>query len=559
MVSASRRRAEKARMPSDSFRPKFPVDPFAAATVREPWFVRPEALPSIAHQARRDVILVLGAPSTSDLTALLNSRHLANSLLILASHNPPPIPHTTLPTVRILRLDNPLAIEHAGAVRFVNVLEWAERVARLWRKYGGYGAVELSEDDDGVEHLTPPSILRFRSSQSTPSSPRSSSTQLSDPRASSAYLEPYGGAGRPRSLSAKILGRARHMTLPAVDPSQRPFDGLVNFLPPDVSDKALLKQAILVTTISRPFVISSRPRLDERRTRKSILSTRSSTSVYLPPTPPYQSGESLPSLSLMPTKAHLIHVLPVETRSVDSFPRSKLVQSLESFLLSFGIPTSLDIHGANDNLSDRLRPYIMPTHSLGITISTRSSAASTSPYGSWPSDCTFAELVLCGSLDGDDVLHGQQPRTHMRTTPRALLSQASDVILLAEDAPTPPAVVVSQSDPGQSSGTFGGGRFARDNSASPAAAPSFAAFRSASLSSGSPLAKSERSSSFGGLPTPPDSEEEGAEACSEDLQYRPRKPLSSASTGRLADVAPAVKQKRARWKFWARPAKVPAR
>lgn len=60
MASASRRRAEKARMPSDTFRPKFPVDPFAAATVREPWFVRPEALPSIAYQAKRDVILVLG-------------------------------------------------------------------------------------------------------------------------------------------------------------------------------------------------------------------------------------------------------------------------------------------------------------------------------------------------------------------------------------------------------------------------------------------------------------------------------------------------------------------
>ena len=468
--------------------------------------------------------------------------------------------------MRILRLQSPLAIEHAGAVRFVNVLEWAERVARLWRKYGGYGAVELSEDDDGLEYLTPPSILRFRSSQSTPSSPRSSSTQLSDPRASSAYLEPYGGAGRPRSLSAKILGRARQMSLPAVDPSQRPFDGLINFLPPDVSDKALLKQAILVTTISRPFVISSGPRPDERHKRKSILSTRSSTSVYLPPTPPYQSGESLPSLSLMPTKAHLIHVLPVETRSVNSFSRSKLVQSLESFLLSFGIPTSLDVHGANDNLADRLRPYIMTTYSLGIPISTRSPAASTSPYGSWPSDCTFAELVLCGSLDGDDVLQAQQPRAHMRTTPRALLSQASDVVVLAEDAPMPPAVVVSQSDPGQGSGTFGGGsgRSARGNGSAPSpAAPSppmpatFAAFRS--VSSGSPLAKGERSASFGGLPTPPDSEEEGAEACAEDLQYHPRKPLSSASTGKLADVGPEVKQKRARWKFWVRSAKVHAR
>ena len=53
--------------------------------------------------------------------------------------------------MRILRLGGPLAIEQAGAVRFVNVLEWAERVARLWRKYGGYGAAELTGEDDGLD------------------------------------------------------------------------------------------------------------------------------------------------------------------------------------------------------------------------------------------------------------------------------------------------------------------------------------------------------------------------------------------------------------------------
>ena len=496
------------------------------------------------------------------MDALLTSKHLSNSLLIIASHNPPPIPHTTLPTVRILRLANPLAIEQAGAVRFVNVLEWAERVARLWRKYGGYGAVELSQEDDGLDYLTPPPILRFKSSQSTPSSPRSSTTHLSDSRSSS-YLEPYGTTGRPRSVSAKILGRARQLSLPAVDPSQRPFDGLVNYLPTDVSDKALLKQSILVTTISRPFLISSGPRLDQRARRKSILSSRSSTSVYLPPTPPFQSGESLSSLSVLSTKAHLIHVLPIETRSFNSFARSKLVQSLEAFLLSFGTPTSLDIHGSKDDLADRLRPYIMTPYSMGLTISTGSSAASTSPYSSWPSDCKYVELVLCGSLDGDDTpphtSSGQKGRL-TRTTPRALLAQASDIVLLAEDAPLPPAVVVSQSEPGQRSGTFpsASANPMRDSSISPTASPSmpatFAAFRS--VSPGSPLARGERSTSFGGLPTPPDSEESGAEYGSEDVQYRPRKQFApSSSVAHLPEVASEVKQKRARWKFWSRPSK----
>lgn len=96
------------------------------------------------------------APSAKDLKPLLSSKHLSNSLLIIATHEPPAIPHTALPTIRILRLKAPLAIEQSGAVRFVNVLEWAERVARLWRKYGGYGAAELSEDSDGQDYLPPP-------------------------------------------------------------------------------------------------------------------------------------------------------------------------------------------------------------------------------------------------------------------------------------------------------------------------------------------------------------------------------------------------------------------
>lgn len=61
MASTSSRRTEKAHANPDTFRPKFPLDPFVAATAREPWFVRPDSLPSaVASQARRDVLLVLG-------------------------------------------------------------------------------------------------------------------------------------------------------------------------------------------------------------------------------------------------------------------------------------------------------------------------------------------------------------------------------------------------------------------------------------------------------------------------------------------------------------------
>ncbi|EKM58012.1 uncharacterized protein PHACADRAFT_206855 [Phanerochaete carnosa HHB-10118-sp] len=560
MASMSRRRTQKARA-SDTFRPKFPIDPFAAATVREPWFIRPDSLPSAASQARRDVILVLGAPSPQDLDALLTSKHLANSLLIVASHEPPIIPHTALPTVRMLRLDGPLAIEQAGAVRFVNVLEWAERVARLWRKYGGYGTAELKEEDDGLDYLTPPSILRFRSTHSTPSSPRSSTTQLSaDPRASISTLE-FGRPGRPRSVSSRILGRTRQRSLPAADPSQRPFDGLINFLSSEVSDKALLKQTILVTTISRPFLVPSGSPPSERGRRKSIMGPKSSTSVYCPPTPPNHSRDSLTSVSPIPTKAHLIHALPAESRSLDSFARSKLVQGLEAFLLSFGSPTTLDFHGAGDDLTDRLQPYIMTARSLGRPFSTGTSATSTSPYGSCSSDCTLAELVLCGSLDGDDLpSHLQSDRTRAlvtRVTPRALLTQASDVVLLVDDAP---AVVVSQSDPGHMGSTPPKARrLPRQNSMASTAStpPSSAPVTPSSLRSTSPrspLAKGDTITSLAGLPTPPDSEESGAENGAEDIAYSPRKQIPASPSANSSEDSSAVelRLKKMRWKFWNR-------
>ena len=507
------------------------------------------------------------APSTKDLDALLSSKHLANSLLVIATHQPPEIPHTTLPTVRILKLLNPLELEHAGAVRFVNVLEWAERVARLWRKYGGYGSAELGEDSDGQEYIPTPTFWRFRNSQSVPPSPRTSASNLSTSRGSvySGFLTPDGDQrpkSRARSFSSRILSRARQVSLPTVDPLQRPFDALINFLPKDVPDKALLKQAILVTTISRPFLIASSFG-DGRSSRKSKLSSRSSTSVYLPLTPPYQSGESLPSLMLGPTRSHLTHVLPVETRSFNSFARSKLVQSLESFLLSFGYPTQYDVKGAPDDY-ERPRPYIMTSTSLGEAIDVGSIAsAPSSPYESWASDCTLVELVLCGCLDGEDPspvlrdLKGKAPadmKVLAQAIPRALLTRASDVVVLPEDAPTPPAVTVSQSDPGYGGTTpvFSSGPTHRQMA--PHSTPSTTQ-RSTSSSVASPAKPAGPTSPLANksLPTPPDSEESGTESGpGEGLQPSARNQPPTV----LID-SENVRPRRQRWKFWKRPGRVP--
>ncbi|KAI0346433.1 hypothetical protein BDW22DRAFT_756460 [Trametopsis cervina] len=537
----------KPKIASSTFRPKFPLDPFAAATARDPWFIRPDVLPSPTTSLRRDVLLVLGAPSTTDLEPLLSSKYLANSLLILATHQPPAIPHTTQPTVRILKLTEPLSIEHAGAVRFVNVLEWAERVARLWRKHGGFGAAQLAEESDGHEFLPPPSLWK-KGTQSMPPSPRSSASNLSSLRASNASgfltTDPSSSFSRARPHSmTRLLSRARTPSLPAVDPSQRPFDALINYLPPTVPDKSLLKQAILVTTISRPFLIASSPRPAAAR-----LSSRSATSVYLPPTPPFQSGDSLPSsLFLPPARAHIIHVLPSSSYDAHAHARSKLVQSLEGFLLSFGFPTALDGARAPDD-ADRPRPFIMPSSSLGEPLGS-AAEASTSPYGAWPQDCSLVELVLCGSLDGDDPYTSgggggspQGARILAQNAPRALLVRPADVVVLAEDAASPPAVTVSQSDPGYYGG--GGGATAKTKT----------------KGSGSPLAKGD----LYALPTPPDSEESGAE--SSEPVYFGRSDTSvgagAGAGGREGESREREREagggqgegmvKKSRWKFWKR-------
>lgn len=159
------------------------------------------------------------------------------------------------------------------------------------------------------------------------------------------------------------------------DPTQRPFDAIVNFLPHDLPEKAMLKHAILVTTISRPFLVAavpasiaaslssptllgspipganptggsgqSTPKGTERR--KSVLKRPQMFSMYsMPPTPPLSSGDSLNSLqqpqnsipAYVNNKAHLVHLLP-SSKGSKANGGQKIAQSIESFLLSFSYP-----------------------------------------------------------------------------------------------------------------------------------------------------------------------------------------------------------------------------
>ncbi|KAI0676342.1 hypothetical protein C8Q78DRAFT_13630 [Trametes maxima] len=455
-------RAQRSRKP-DVFKPRFPLDPFLGASapaLGEPWFLKVDALLAATAHQRRNVIFVLGAPSLKELAPLFQSRHLAKSLVILATHNPPDIPHIVLPTVRILHLSAPLALEDAGAVRFVNVLEWAERIARSWRKHGGTGVLELSEELDIHGGLAPPSVLRFNGSQSTPASPGSSSTQLSSESLPSRPSSIF----RPRSSSSgSFLPRSRQasQTLPPPDPSQRPFDVLINFLPDHVSDKALLKNSILVTTISRPFLVSNGPAPPAVRSRSASSSSssrflrptsmfgafsRSSSSVYLPPTPPYHSGDSLnlppqpPPPPPPPAKALLIHLLPpTPAASAPAGARRKLVESIESFLVSFAFQPAGAATGGETAPLERARPYVMQAATFCDAVRCEPGVAD---WGDW----TVADVVLSAALNaaagldhpaGGSAGAGGKGKTRAMTKSisrasarRALIASAADLVIM---------------------------------------------------------------------------------------------------------------------------------
>ncbi|KAF8273472.1 hypothetical protein EI94DRAFT_1783007 [Lactarius quietus] len=401
------------RQNSDFFRPRLPSDPFSnnAFRQRDPIVLNAEHLFHTAStsQPRRDVILVLGATNAKDLAPLLNSERLAFSLLVVASHQPLFVPPKVQPAVRVLQLTEPLGLEEAGAIRFVNILEWAERVARVWRKDGGIGVKELAESDqDGFGALPPPPkfLGLGKSSKSNPTSPDSSTSHIHSATSSSSL-------GKRSFFKKRSLRSERD--LPSPDSSQRPFDALVNFLPPDISDKSLLKQAILVTTISRPFLVAAAPPSlapPIRPPAPKRASIFGRISIYsMPPTPPLGSRDSLNSLVTGPIlsqspqiKPHLVHLLPPRPRNSVA---NRVVHSIESFLLSFSFPPTLEIR--NTEGPEPARACLLE------------SAAFAEPVGTPPSlniNWTVADILLSGCLDDEP-------------TPRSWLSGAADIVVAA--------------------------------------------------------------------------------------------------------------------------------
>ncbi|EGO29619.1 hypothetical protein SERLADRAFT_445399, partial [Serpula lacrymans var. lacrymans S7.9] len=440
---------------SEVFRPKLPLDPFSKLnTIREPWTLKIETVLACISEIRREVILVLGAPSLRDLGSIVNSQQLASSLLILATHQPPVIPASVRPAVCVLHLTTPLAVESTGAVRLVNLLECAERIGRIWRKQGGSGVRELSESENGLDPVAtvPCNLFRATFPQSSPPSPLSSPEILRS--SNSSYRSSIVS-------SPKILSHKHSSSFPVVDPMQRPFDVILNFLPQNLSDKSLLKQSILITTISRPYLVAAKPvspnfstkSLNAQSRRRSLL--RRSSTYTSPPTPAYGSRDSL-STSLTSAfstpsslKAHLVHLLPLTEQA--SFAQEKLINSMESFQLSFSQPTSMD--GSQCDALERASSFIMPVGALRDMVHYSPSSSSwSSCSGDDVAEWSIADLVLSGSLDQPmNTLEMDQPQ-------RAWISSAMDFAFTSSDSRPLSATSLTQPSP-----TFSGRERKRDS------------------------------------------------------------------------------------------------
>ncbi|KAF7980571.1 hypothetical protein HWV62_37741 [Athelia sp. TMB] len=515
-------------MAADVFKPRLPRDPFAQQRP-QPWALKPDAVIAALNAPRRDVILVLGAPSLKDLEPLLHSAYLAQALLILATHAPPQIP-AAQPAVRVLRLAAPLAIEDAGAVRFVNILEAAERIARVWRKAGGAGVEEVQEADAGAPDtpLAPPQA-RFASSYgSAPPSASSSTDNISVASAGS------------RRRSFLSLPRAAAPRLPPVDAAQRPFDALLNFLPPRAPDKATLKQMILVTTISRPFLTSAAP-ANRSSSRLSVAEGESRRwslarpAIYSAPTTPAsnRSRTSLfpPDLPQMPRRAHIVHLIAPTAPSV---ARSKLMQSIEGFLCSFAYAAPGMDAAAGGMGDERAAPFLMHPYTLKATI-----ASPESGVGAW----SIADLLLSGSLDRPDS------NNVARAPPRAWLSSANDIVLapasrpvsqgsVSVSMPAVPSLQAPTPSPhrGRASQSFLGGAelgFVNAHASAPQNSTWSGVRRpEISLDSTSARGKGKERAPAQGLPTPPDSSADSDSAES----VRPPSPVPAPQPERKGSV-----------------------
>ncbi|KAJ2912641.1 hypothetical protein MD484_g7773, partial [Candolleomyces efflorescens] len=259
------------------FRPKLPANPFGDV----PWVLDVDVLDKVQKTA----VLVLNTPSPADLHALVcASPALRHSLVLIATHEPPILPASAsvLPTVRVLILKGPL-FDRGGALGLMSVLDKAARFASSPLATGG-GIQIYSEDpatgefsvreepgasrpETSIQH--PALMLSTTSVSTNASSSSESALKKKKRRTFNFFTSPTtspASSPSPSLTSLPFLSSPPPLPL-AGSPSQhassrsggagRPFDTIIHYLPspsPSLPEKAILKQAILVMTLSAPYL-----------------------------------------------------------------------------------------------------------------------------------------------------------------------------------------------------------------------------------------------------------------------------------------------------------------
>ncbi|KAH8829462.1 hypothetical protein DL96DRAFT_1598193 [Flagelloscypha sp. PMI_526] len=312
--AAASRRAQRA----DVFRPisKLPLDPFAELDAAEPCTLDVTFLQALAlsHEQRRAVILITGEPTTHDVMPLLQSASFSQSLVLIATTSPPPLPDLlpSHPWVRILRLASP---DSTSALKLASLLERASEIAQVWRESpesedrvsqfseaGGVEGAEFNVVEEVIftsslpNHAVGPSTSDLSrlpspapSSHSEGGSSASSHKQQQQHSRSSTLATPPPTrptsafySSRPSSIysflssssrsslhsetsdastkSTKSKKNTKKKKVKVRRGDSRVFDAVINFIPAASrsSDKGVLKGVVLLTTLGGGF-LTGRP------------------------------------------------------------------------------------------------------------------------------------------------------------------------------------------------------------------------------------------------------------------------------------------------------------
>ncbi|KAJ6627928.1 hypothetical protein B0H10DRAFT_317513 [Mycena sp. CBHHK59/15] len=336
---------------SDVFRPRLPLDPFTTldgpqSKPDDPWVVYDLESLTAAAAVSASVYLVLGAPTLAALSPLLLSPTLSHSLLILVTHAPPALASCPVcSAVRVLHLRAALSIaDPAFALSLVHVLEAAESVARTWRTAPVPDVLQLAQDDAGQFTLpeplasTPPLAVSEHAYRPSSLSPASSRPPSSLSLASLAS-------------TASASSRTKSKPPPRPAASTRAFDGLISFLPPGLAERAVLKQTVLATTLSAPFLAGPASQPPSRASSRtgtpgssratspapSMLRRQSQSLSHSPRALTFDPSAIMHPASISASlRPHVAHVLPPAAAA-----SPKLTAALGAFLASYGAAYAL--------------------------------------------------------------------------------------------------------------------------------------------------------------------------------------------------------------------------